>query len=227
MPNATFIKTMFDDISPRYDLLNDLLSAGTHRLWKNKLVQLGLNLNPKSVLDCATGTGDIAFGFESHKIEKIIGCDFSPQMIEHANRRKNKSSSSVKFQVADVSKLPFIDSEFDVATISFGIRNVENLELSLKELSRVSRNLLILEFGTPKNTLWKNIYFSSLKMYFPVLSILTKRSDAYDYLIKSSEEFPSGNQFCTIIKSHTTFNQVNCIPLFGGIAYIYQATRKI
>jgi demethylmenaquinone methyltransferase/2-methoxy-6-polyprenyl-1,4-benzoquinol methylase len=225
MPNATYIKSMFDDISPRYDLLNDLLSAGTHRLWKNKLVKLAASSNPKSALDCATGTGDIAFGLESLKVEKIIGCDFSPVMIENANIRKVKNSSQVKFQVADVSQLPFSDHEFDVATISFGIRNVENLELSLRELSRVSQNLFILEFGTPKNSLWKNIYFSSLKMYFPILSILTKRSDAYDYLIKSSEQFPSGEVFCSLIKANTTFKDVKCIPLFGGIAYIYQAKR--
>jgi demethylmenaquinone methyltransferase/2-methoxy-6-polyprenyl-1,4-benzoquinol methylase len=225
MPNANYIKSMFDDISPRYDLLNDLLSVGTHRLWKNKLVELAASSKPKSVLDCATGTGDIAFVLESHNIEKIIGCDFSPVMIENANLRKVKNSSQVNFQVADVSQLPFSDHEFDVATISFGIRNVENLELSLKELSRVSRQLFILEFGTPQNSLWKNIYFSSLKLYFPVLSILTKRSDAYDYLIKSSEEFPSGEVFCSIIKANTTFNDVKCIPLFGGIAYIYQAKR--
>ena len=226
MPNATYIKSMFNDISPRYDLLNDLLSAGTHRLWKNKLVQLALTLKPKSVLDCATGTGDIAFGFESKNIERIIGCDFSPQMIEYADRRKTKKNSSVTFQVEDVSNLPFADREFDVATMSFGIRNVENLELSLKELSRVSHHLLILEFGTPQNTFWKNIYFSSLKMYFPLLALLTKRKDAYDYLIKSSETFPSGHQFCSLIKKHTQFTQVQYTPLFGGIAYIYQATRS-
>jgi demethylmenaquinone methyltransferase/2-methoxy-6-polyprenyl-1,4-benzoquinol methylase len=225
MPNAQYIKSMFDDISPKYDLLNDLLSIGTHRLWKRKLVQAACENNPKSVLDCATGTGDIAFGFEKNNIDSIVGCDFSPLMIENANKRKAKSKSNVNFFVADVSNLPFRDQEFDTATISFGIRNVEKLEKSLNELSRVSKSLFILEFGTPKNTMWKQVYFNSLKLYFPVLSLLTKRSDAYDYLIKSSEEFPSGKNFCEIIRRSTDYKNINYTPLFGGIAYIYEAKR--
>lgn len=225
MPNAQYIKTMFDDISPKYDLLNDLLSVGTHRIWKRKLVEEACKSNPKAVLDCATGTGDIAFGFEENKIDRIVGCDFSPVMIENANKRKVKKKSDVNFIVADVSNLSFKDQEFDAATISFGIRNVENLEKSLNELSRVSKNLFILEFGTPENTFLRKIYFNSLKLYFPVLSLLTKRSDAYDYLIKSSEEFPSGKNFCEIIKRSTTFKNINYTPLFGGIAYIYEAKR--
>jgi demethylmenaquinone methyltransferase/2-methoxy-6-polyprenyl-1,4-benzoquinol methylase len=226
MPNAQYIKSMFDDISSRYDLLNDLLSAGTHRLWKNKLIQTALKSSPLSVLDCATGTGDIAFGFEERKIKIIRAIDFSPLMIKAANERKQKQGSRVDFQVADVSALPFEKEEFDVATISFGIRNVENLEKSLQELSRVSKNLFILEFGTPENNLWKKIYFSSLKAYFPIFSLLTKRSDAYDYLISSSEQFPSGEKFCSLLKSHTSFTEIKYTPLFGGIAYIYEAKRS-
>lgn len=216
---------MFNDISSKYDLLNDLLSMGTHRLWKNLLVKKACTNSPKAVLDCATGTGDIAFKFDNMNIDTIIGCDFSPLMIENANKRKLKSKSNVNFLVADISKLPFKDQEFDTTTISFGIRNVEKLETSLNELSRVSKNLYILEFGSPKNPIWKRIYFATLKLYFPIMSLLTKRSDAYDYLIKSSEQFPSGEIFCDVISKNTTFNQINYTPLFGGIAYIYEAKR--
>ena len=225
MPNAQYIKSMFDDISSRYDLLNDLLSAGTHRLWKKRLINSALKSETRSVLDCATGTGDIAFGFEERSIQQITAIDFSPLMIKAANERKLKKGSSIDFQVQDVSNLPFKEEEFDVATISFGIRNVENLEKSLQELSRVSKNLFILEFGTPENNLWKKIYFSSLKAYFPVFSLLTKRSDAYDYLISSSEKFPSGEKFCSLLKKYTSFTEVKYHPLFGGIAYIYEAKR--
>jgi demethylmenaquinone methyltransferase/2-methoxy-6-polyprenyl-1,4-benzoquinol methylase len=216
---------MFDDISPKYDLLNDLLSIGTHRLWKKKFVNKVLLTKCEKVLDCATGTGDIAFSLEKNKVKAIVGCDFSTQMIQIANQRKNRAHSNVTFIVADVSNLPFKDNEFDSTTISFGIRNVEKLEKSLNELSRVSKNLFILEFGTPRNWVWKNIYFTTLKAYFPILSLLTKRSDAYDYLIRSSEKFPSGEQFCDLIKKNTQFIDVNYTPLFGGIAYIYEAKR--
>lgn len=217
---------MFDDISPRYDLLNDLLSMGTHRLWKKDLVKRVLKGSPQKILDCATGTGDIAFLFEQNGVKKITACDFSPQMITQAKERKKSSGSSIDFSVADVSSLPFENDEFDAATISFGIRNVEDIKKSLSELSRTSKSLSILEFGSPKNKLWKNIYFLSLKMYFPILSILTKRSDAYDYLIKSSENFPSAEAFIQILKENTKYTQFHFRPLFGGIAYIYEAKRE-
>lgn len=216
---------MFDDISPRYDLLNDLLSAGTHRIWKRDLVSSVLTRKPQKILDCATGTGDIAFLFEKNGVKNISACDFSPQMINYAKERKLKAGSLINFSVADVSSLPFKNDEFDAATISFGIRNVEDIKKSLQELSRTSKSLSILEFGSPKNNLWKNIYFLSLKMYFPILSVLTKRSDAYDYLIKSSENFPSADAFIQILKENTTYTQFHFRPLFGGIAYIYEAKR--
>ncbi len=216
---------MFDDISPRYDLLNDLLSMGTHRLWKKNLVKRVLTANPQKILDCATGTGDIAFLFEQKGVKTISACDFSPQMISHAKERKKSSGSSIDFSVADVSNLPFADNEFDAATISFGIRNVEDIKKSLQELSRTSKSLSILEFGSPKNNLWRTLYFLSLKIYFPVLSILTKRSDAYDYLIKSSESFPSAEAFIQILRENTNYTQFHFRPLFGGIAYIYEAKR--
>lgn len=216
---------MFDDISPRYDLLNDLLSAGTHRIWKRDLVDSVLASKPQKILDCATGTGDIAFLFEKNGVKNISACDFSPQMINFAKERKLKAGSLINFSVADVSSLPFKNDEFDAATISFGIRNVEDIKKSLQELSRTSKSLSILEFGSPKNNLWKNIYFLSLKMYFPILSVLTKRSDAYDYLIKSSENFPSAEAFIQILKENTNYSQFHFRPLFGGIAYIYEAKR--
>ena len=225
MPESSYIKSMFDDISPKYDLLNDLLSVGIHRFWKKKLISLALNSNPTSVLDCATGTGDIAFGIEKYSVKRIVGLDFSPLMIEAANTRKSKKNSRVTFQVGDVSHLTFKDQEFDVATISFGIRNVENLSLSLRELSRVSKSLYILEFGAPENKMWKKTYFNMLKLYFPFLSAITKRSDAYEYLISSSEAFPSGNDFCQMIKENTNFQTIKFSPIFGGIAYIYSAER--
>lgn len=225
MPDANYIQKMFDDISPKYDLLNDLLSFGTHRLWKKKLIKLALTDNPNSVLDCATGTGDIAFLFEKNSLNKIQACDFSEKMIHEANERKHKQHSSVSFRVADISALPYKNDEFDVSTVSFGIRNVENIKKSLQELSRTSRSLFILEFGSPSSIVWKKIYFSVLKIYFPILSVLTNRSDAYEYLISSSETFPSGKDFEEMIRNNTSYTKIESLPLFGGIAYIYSARR--
>jgi demethylmenaquinone methyltransferase/2-methoxy-6-polyprenyl-1,4-benzoquinol methylase len=216
---------MFDDIAGRYDVLNDILSLGTHRIWKAKLAKLAIGKNKNRLLDCATGTGDIAFLMEKKGAFEIDAIDFSPQMIELANKRGKESGSKVKFQVADLTTLPFESYAFDAATVSFGIRNVENLPQALSELSRVSSSLYILEFGKPQNNLFSSLYFSLLKLYFPVFSFISGRGDAYDYLISSSEQFPSGDNFLALLKQHTNYQQFSFTPLFGGIAYIYQAKK--
>lgn len=222
MARADFVRVMFNDISHKYDLLNDVLSAGTHRLWKRNFVALATKNSPRKVLDCATGTGDIAFMLEKKGAE-VTGLDFSEKMIDHASARAAKNGSKVKFMVGDIQKLPFQDKEFDAVTISFGIRNVESLEQGLKELGRVAKSVHILEFGQPKNTLYKKSYFALLKMYVPVFGLISKRGDAYEYLIATSETFPSDEKFLEIMEENTDFNHYRSIPVFGGIAYMYSA----
>jgi demethylmenaquinone methyltransferase/2-methoxy-6-polyprenyl-1,4-benzoquinol methylase len=225
MSKAEFVRVMFNDISHKYDLLNDILSAGTHRFWKKNFVKLIAKSNPKKVLDCATGTGDIAFMLKEFT-PSVTGIDFSEKMIELANVRKEKNHSSVQFQVADIEKLPFQDKEFDAASISFGIRNVENLGKGLSELSRVAKSLYILEFGQPQNKIFSWLYFNLLKLYVPVFGIISKRTDAYEYLITSSQNFPSAQTFVDIMKKNTTFKTFGYRPVFGGIAYIYFAKSE-
>lgn len=222
MARADFVRVMFNDISHKYDLLNDVLSVGTHRLWKKNFVALAMKGRPKKVLDCATGTGDIAFMLEKKGAE-VTGLDFSENMIELAKGRATKSGSQAKFMVGDIQKLPFQDKEFDAVTISFGIRNVESLELGLKELGRVAKAVHVLEFGQPKNALYKKSYFTLLKMYVPVFGLISKRGDAYEYLIATSEQFPSDENFLKIMKDNTDFTNFKSVPVFGGIAYMYSA----
>lgn len=226
MAKAEFVKVMFNDIAHKYDLLNDVLSVGTHRLWKNKFINFALKQKPQSALDCATGTGDIAFKLKESISGKVVGIDFSQGMIDFALERAKNNPLPVDFKVADIQNLPFADKEFDLTTISFGIRNVENLDLGLKELGRVSNGVYILEFGQPKNSLYKNLYFNMLKMYVPVFGLISKRKDAYEYLIASSESFPSAEKFVDIMKKNMTFKNYGCIPVFGGIAYIYFANNE-
>lgn len=226
MSKAEFVRVMFNDISHKYDLLNDVLSVGTHRLWKRAFVKKALNSKPQSALDCATGTGDIAFKLKESISGKVVGIDFSEGMIDLANERAKTNPNKVDFRVADIQNLPFLDKEFDVSTISFGIRNVENLGKGLKELGRVSRSVFILEFGQPENELHKKAYFNLLKLYVPLFGLISKRKDAYEYLIASSETFPSSVKFVDIMKENMEFNNYGCIPVFGGIAYIYYANNE-
>jgi len=223
MSKADFIRAMFNDIAHRYDLLNDVLSVGTHRIWKKQLINLCLKENPVSALDCATGTGDIAFQLKKGCKGKVVGIDFSKGMIDLAQERAKLVPEEVEFKVADIEKLPFSDKSFDVTTISFGIRNVENLDLGLKELGRVAKGVYILEFGRPKNFLFKKFYFGMLRLYVPIFGLISKRKDAYEYLISSSEAFPSAENFVDIMKKNMSFKNYGYIPVFGGIAYIYFA----
>lgn len=222
MSKAEFVRVMFNDISHKYDLLNDVLSVGTHRWWKKRFVKMITKNSPARVLDCATGTGDIAFMLKKN-VPEVTGIDFSEKMIDLANQRAEKSNAHINFRVADIQNLPFIDKAFDAASISFGIRNVENLGQGLKELSRVSKSLYILEFGQPKNKLYAWFYFNLLKLYVPVFGIISKRADAYKYLIASSETFPSADKFVDIMKANTDYQEIGYKSVFGGIAYIYFA----
>jgi demethylmenaquinone methyltransferase/2-methoxy-6-polyprenyl-1,4-benzoquinol methylase len=223
MSKADFVRTMFNDIAHKYDFLNDVLSVGTHRLWKKKFIKFALKQNPQTALDCATGTGDIAFKLKESCSGRVVGIDFSQGMIDHALLRAKAYPLSVEFKVADIQKLPFEDHSFDVTTISFGIRNVENLDLSLKELGRVSKGVYILEFGQPHHKLFKSLYFGMLKMYVPIFGLISKRKDAYEYLITSSQIFPSADSFVHLMKKNMSFKNYGFIPVFGGIAYIYYA----
>lgn len=222
MSKAEFVRVMFNDISHRYDLLNDVLSVGTHRWWKKKFVDLITSSSPKKVLDCATGTGDIAFMLKKN-IPEVTGIDFSENMITEARARAERKNTYINFRVADIEKLPFEDKIFDASSISFGIRNVENLEKGLNELGRVSKSIYILEFGQPINKILSKLYFGMLRLYVPLFGLISKRADAYEYLIASSEAFPSAEKFTDIMKKNTDFKEIRFIPVFGGIAYIYIA----
>lgn len=225
MSKAEFVRVMFNDISHKYDLLNDVLSMGTHRWWKKQFVRMITQNKPQKVLDCATGTGDIAFNL-SKSVPQVTGIDFSEKMIDCAKLRAEKANSKVHFRVADIQKLPFEDKAFDAASISFGIRNVEDLGLGLSELGRVSKSLYILEFGQPKNKLYSRLYFTLLRLYVPIFGLISKRKDAYEYLIASSENFPSDDKFMDILRKNTNFKHYGYTPVFGGIAYIYFAKSE-
>jgi len=226
MPKAQFIKSMFNDISPKYDLLNDILSFGIHRIWKHKLVDKIISEKPESFLDGATGTGDIALlCHEKSPQINIRAFDFSPNMIVHAKKR----SSAVEFEVNDLMKLSFDDKSYDASNVSFGIRNVEDYNIALRELSRVTKkSIYIMEFGQPQNKFVRSIYFMLMNKVIPFIGKIFNKQEAYTYLIESSSKFPSADEFLNVIKKNTPdFNEYKYTPLFFGVVYIYEAHKRV
>lgn len=228
-PEASKIRGMFGEIAKNYDRANNTLSGGIHHLWRKKLVALSNAGGGDSVLDCATGTGDLAFAFKKQVGDygKVVGIDFTPEMIELAHKKAERKKLEIDFQHADVTKLPFADQSFHVTSISFGIRNVEDPIAALREMARVTRpggSVMILEFGQPKLPVWKQCYQFYSKTVLPKLGgIITGKEDAYRYLEKSSAKFPSGEVFSGIIRATGFFAEVTAHPLSGGVAYVYRA----
>lgn len=223
------IKLMFDDISGSYDLLNDILSFGTHRKWKREIARLAkdaANGQDGFYLDCATGTGDIAEAIlMEDKGGTAIGLDFSSKMIEEARKRHNDSRLS--FDVQDISKIPFENGTFDAATISFGIRNVDDPKAVLEEMARVVKpggSVIVLETGQPDGFIGP-VYRGIYKTVLPIVgAIIARNKAAYRYLPESAERFPYGKAFKNIMKSTDAFSKVEYRKKTFGVAYIYIGT---
>ncbi|HJW92104.1 MAG TPA: bifunctional demethylmenaquinone methyltransferase/2-methoxy-6-polyprenyl-1,4-benzoquinol methylase UbiE [Thermoanaerobaculia bacterium] len=221
-PDPARIKSMFRDISPGYDRANQILSAGVHHLWRRAAVRVSGAKNGDAVLDCATGTGDLAIAFKKRvQSGRVVGTDFVPEMVELAK----KKASNIEFEVADVTNLPYPNDTFDVASISFGIRNVGDPRRGISELARVIKpggRVLILEFGQPRSRAFGAFYDFYRKRILPRLGgALTGNRDAYDYLESSTARFPSGDDFAAMMRESAPFETITMRPLTFGIAWLY------
>jgi len=223
-PDPTRIRSMFASISARYDRANTVLSGGVHHLWRRRAVKAA-NVKPGDrVLDCATGTGDLAIAF--HKAgARVTGTDFVPEMLEHARAK----TSAIEFEVADVTKLPYPDATFDVASISFGIRNVGEPRRGIAEMARVVKpggRVIVLEFGQPRNRVFSALYDGYTRHVLPRLGgLLTGKRDAYEYLQKSAGRFPCGEDFVQLMRESGDFASVEYEALTFGIAYLYKGVK--
>lgn len=223
------VQSMFSRIAPRYDVTNDVLSFGIHRLWREKAVKDVLRAFPPdkelSILDLCTGTGDVAFSFERHapKTAEIIATDFCEPMLEIA--RKKQHNSRVKFSQADAMSLPFEVDRFDIISMSFGIRNVDDPLTSLRECLRVGKpgaQLLIIEFGRPTFPVFSELYSFYQRYFMPHIGgFLTGDKSAYEYLPETSRAFPAGEQFLELMRQ-AGFRESRFTPLMSGLAYIYR-----
>ncbi len=225
------VHEMFSQIAPRYDAANDVLSFGTHRLWRKRAVRLSHVGPGQSVLDCATGTGDLALEFKRAvgSTGQVIGTDFNAQMLLTAPDKAKRENLSVEFQVADAMALQFEANRFDVTSIAFGIRNVDDPAKCLTELARVTKpsgRVVVLEFGQPTG-----LFGAAFRLYsrfvVPLLGQwLTGNRQAYEYLPRTAAAFPSGERFTSMMRDTGAFSEQVDHPLFFGLAHVYVGVVK-
>lgn len=222
------VRTMFASIADRYDLVNSVLSMGIHHRWRKKAVRLSGAKPGDSVLDCATGTGDLAITFKQAVADgEVIGTDFCAPMIAPAPAKAEKKGLKITFEVADAMNLPYKNNRFTIASISFGIRNVDDPLLCLKEMARVVKpggRVVVLEFGQPTGIMSWPYRFYSTHVIPLVGGLLTGNRDAYTYLPETSAHFPAGDAFLDLMERSGSYSTKSAHRLSGGIAYIYIGT---
>jgi demethylmenaquinone methyltransferase/2-methoxy-6-polyprenyl-1,4-benzoquinol methylase len=224
------VAEMFNKISKRYDFLNHFLSVGIDRIWRRKAVNMLKEIQPKRILDLATGTGDFAIASLRLKPAEIIGMDISEGMLEVGRQKMKKKGFDpiISMRLGDSENLPFEDNYFDALTVGFGVRNYENLEKGLSEMLRVVRpggKLIILEFSKPKKFPVKQYYAFHSKYIIPFFGKRISKDDkAYAYLPESVAAFPEGKAFTDILEK-LGYQQVKARLVSGGIATIYSGVK--
>jgi demethylmenaquinone methyltransferase/2-methoxy-6-polyprenyl-1,4-benzoquinol methylase len=227
-PDSSRIRSMFASISTRYDRANTVLSGGIHHSWRSKAVRGSGAKEGHRVLDCATGTGDLAIAFRKRvgATGQVIGTDFVPEMLTLARQK----ASDVTFELADVTRLPYDDATFDIVSIAFGIRNVSDPGKGIAEMARVVRpggRVIVLEFGQPRSRLFGAPYDFYRKHLMPKLGgLVTGEQDAYEYLERSAGRFPSGDDFAELMRGSADFASVEFEALTFGVAYLYRGVKR-
>lgn len=220
---------MFDQISPRYDFLNHLLSLNSDVLWRRRAAE---RLGPvRRVLDVCSGTGDMAFEIRRRWGAEVVGSDFALRMLEigRLKARRRSLDGRVRFQQADTMRLPFRDATFDASTVAFGIRNVLDSARGIAEMARVVRpggRVVILEFSLPANGLLRRGYLLYFGRVLPRIGRMIARSeiDAYRYLPDSVARWPSPDEVKRQMES-AGLDDVRYERVFGGVAAIHVGTR--
>lgn len=225
------VEEMFNNISPKYDLLNHLLSANIDKLWRKKAINMLKPHQPKLILDIATGTGDFAIAATSIKGAIVVGIDISEGMLEVGRRKVEKRglTNTIELLKADSEDLPFENDKFDAAIVGFGVRNFETLKTGLYEINRVLKPggvFYILEFSKPGKAPYKQVYQFYFTKILPFIGrLISKDSNAYTYLPESVNEFPDGDKFLTIL-ADVGFTDNKCFLQTFGIASIYEAHKS-
>lgn len=225
------VTQMFDNISGNYDDLNRVISLGIDVKWRKKVVAIVADKKPETILDIATGTGDLAILMTQTSAKKIIGLDLSVGMLEIGKKKiaTQNLSDKIEMVVGDSENIPFPDNYFDAITVSFGIRNFETLEKGLAEIYRVLKpngTFVILETSVPTKFPFKQGYSFYTKTILPLIGkIFSKDKNAYSYLSTSAANFPFGEKLNNILRK-VSFTDCVALPQTFGVATIYTATKK-
>lgn len=227
------VRDMFAQIAPRYDLMNHVLSLGIDIRWRKKVLRYLRLDQDLPILDCCTGTGDLALMLAEKvggRVE-VVGSDFCAPMLELAGEKHQKSHASlpVRFVEADSQRLPFDDEAFQAVTVAFGLRNVQDTDLGIREMVRVCApggQVCVLEFSQPTLPGFKQLYQGYFRHVLPRVgqTFAKNNQDAYDYLPNSVIEFPSGKELASRMEQAGLRN-IQIIPLTMGVATIYVGDR--
>ena len=224
------VTQMFDTISGDYDGLNRVISFGIDIKWRKKVVKLVKETNPETILDIATGTGDLAINLAETNASKIIGLDISSGMLEVGKQKIKKKAleSKIDMILGDSENMPFEDNSFDAITVAFGVRNFETLENGLQEIYRVLKpkgTFVILETSIPTKTPYKQGYNFYSKNILPLIGkMFSKDRNAYKYLSESASAFPYGEALNNILRK-VGFINVEDFPQTFGVATIYKSSK--
>lgn len=225
------VAQMFDTISGNYDGLNRIISFGTDVKWRQKVLKIVASKNPETILDIATGTGDLAILMSNTKASKIIGLDISAGMLDVGKKKIEAKglSKRIEMVLGDSESIPYADNSFDAITVAFGVRNFENLEKGLSEILRVLKPngvFIILETSVPEKFPFKQGYKLYTKHILPLIGkIFSKDNSAYGYLSESASNFPYGETLNNILRK-IGFIEVQHNPQTFGVATIYRATKQ-
>jgi demethylmenaquinone methyltransferase/2-methoxy-6-polyprenyl-1,4-benzoquinol methylase len=226
---AAKVQDLFSTIAPRYDLINDLQSFGLHRYWKRRLITLAAPQPGQRLLDVCCGTGDVALRLAAAKAD-VVGVDFSAPMLERAHMRSRDAGAAVTFVNGDALRLPFAEDQFDVVTVSYGLRNLAAVEEGLREMHRVAKpggRLLVLDFGKPPGRLLRAGYFAYLRYWVPVFGRLVCGDSAtYGYILESLRHYPAQEGIASLM--HTLrCRRVQVFNLLGGVMSINYGEKQL
>ncbi len=225
------IARMFDQVAGSYDFLNRLLSLGIDVYWRKKAIAKLRNLQPGLVLDVASGTADVALEiFRQLKVERITGIDISEKMLELGRKKVIRAGAEgvIHLQIGDAEDLQFSDNAFDAITVSFGVRNFENVEKGLQEFKRVLKpggKLIVLEFSRPRVFPLKQLFNIYFRYILPFIGRVTSKDPrAYAYLYESVQAFPDRERF-TVLMEKSGFQNPVYEAWTAGIVCCYVGSK--